>query len=1093
MHSILRVIWVLTGLGLLSSGLSSVSLGNESRVAAAVVPSDPGWALGPKRVLWIMVDYAEDPGAPCADVDVSQACELADRYFTASSRARTSYSVTLFPVVLRTSQRRLDAAMALSSGDHEAIAPDILAQARAYDSLHGGTGLHDPDRYDRWVINCKALPSSSCVGRAGGNGAWVVGAPNAAAVIGVLRDNLGLGYTDAIPLRTQSGHDVYTHELGEGGMDLSDWLGIPTPWQGNGMPWHMFTGHKADLGYLDAGEVHQVTGSAVFRLRRCDVPAASGTLALVIPTPEGGEYWIECRRNPGLVTSAAFPGAYDHYMRGVLLHWRSPRDAQSLRMDSVLDFGCGNAFDASDPFLPVGQTYADPRHGLRITPLASGGSGDAQYVDVLVSLFPDHSSPAAPSLAIEPGARAVPAGRAVVFSARGEAQDGGEVHCVWDFGDGSPRQVGGEVSHAWVAGGTYQVTCRAISVGGGETSRAITIEVVQPWSDSAAIVEPSGVFVATGAMSVANGRLFVCQVLNNPAPLNFADYSTVDGKTWEVMPNLLSSGEAFRLGKVLYTNGRYLARASISGRYWGEDTAILSSPDATVWTVVYRTSTLDPVLFLDCLVQGPGGFVAVDSNGTTLWSQDGAAWSPVALPPGLEFWKVSSGGGRYLAVDTRRRALWASADGRTWTEAMPASLPILTRDASYEGAGTFLGLGFASGHWFAVSEHAVFRADEGLAWVPVASSLSTGVEKFTGFHVTREGVLILMAQGSERMLVSADGVSWAPLALPPWYRQLLDEAGAGPYRVMDFNGGLLVDTPAGSPSRNLLVLGSLNGVASGQGLDSSGLVNVSVRALSKGTEAPVIVGLVVRGEKPLLFRAWGPALANYGIGGCLQDPVLRLHDDIGNGGGVLAQNDNWGSGDVSGLRTLFRTTGAVDFPDATSRDSVVAMEVSGTRSLYVSDAGGGSGVTLLEIYDADSQAPGRIVNFSARAQVGTGDSIIVMGFSIQGAVAKRVLLRGLGSELSAPPFNLPDMVSSPEFSVHRVVGGVPILVSRTEGDDDPGLVTVVGRAVGAYAYAGVLAGASSRVLTLPPGLYTVELRNASGAPGQAMIELYEVD
>ena len=71
----------------------------------------------------------------------------------------------------------------------------------------------------------------------------------------------------------------------------------------------------------------------------------------------------------------------------------------------------------------------------------------------------------------------------------------------------------------------------------------------------------------------------------------------------------------------------------------------------------------------------------------------------------------------------------------------------------------------------------------------------------------------------------------------------------------------------------------------------------------------MIVGFVIDGNKSILLRAAGPALATLGVSGALADPRLTLAATATNG---ERANDNWAQGE--GTAALFARLGAFPFP-----------------------------------------------------------------------------------------------------------------------------------------------------------------------------------
>jgi len=134
------------------------------------------------------------------------------------------------------------------------------------------------------------------------------------------------------------------------------------------------------------------------------------------------------------------------------------------------------------------------------------------------------------------------------------------------------------------------------------------------------------------------------------------------------------------------------------------------------------------------------------------------------------------------------------------------------------------------------------------------------------------------------------------------------------------------------------------------------LINISVRGLV-GTESNVLVaGFVVSGSSPktVLIRASGPSLASFGVSGTLEDPTLDVLTGSDRAQRVVATNDNWS--DDSTLAEMIATTanklGA--FPwKLGSKDAALLVTLDpGTYTAVVRGANRGTGVGLLEVYDA---------------------------------------------------------------------------------------------------------------------------------------------
>ena len=261
-------------------------------------------------------------------------------------------------------------------------------------------------------------------------------------------------------------------------------------------------------------------------------------------------------------------------------------------------------------------------------------------------------------------------------------------------------------------------------------------------------------------------------------------------------------------------------------------------------------------------------------------------------------------------------------------------------------------------------------------------------------------------------------------------------------------------------------------VASGP---TSRISNVSVRTTLAAAQT-LIVGFTMQGGgKPVLLRAVGPGLANFGVPGTMPDPKVLLFKDAT----MLTENDNWGGG--APLSTTFASLGA--FPlTPTSLDAALMRNCEGGNTAQVSGAAGGN--VLVEAYDAGSGTNPRLINVSARNLVGTGADILIAGVTLAGTGSKNLLIRAVGPTLGV--FGVPGTLVDPKLSIYNSSG-----VVIAENDNWSGGLAGTFASVGAFALASGSKDAAL-VISLPPGGYTVQVSGADGGTGEALIELYEL-
>jgi sugar lactone lactonase YvrE len=278
------------------------------------------------------------------------------------------------------------------------------------------------------------------------------------------------------------------------------------------------------------------------------------------------------------------------------------------------------------------------------------------------------------------------------------------------------------------------------------------------------------------------------------------------------------------------------------------------------------------------------------------------------------------------------------------------------------------------------------------------------------------------------------------------------------------------------------------------------LSNLSARALVQGGQNLLIAGFVTTGpgDKSVLIRADGPALAAFGIANFLSDPQLTLLDSAG---ATVATAISWSPG----LSPTFAQLGAFSLAPGSHDAALLETLSPGNYTAEVGSSSSKIGVAIAEIYDADSTAPtNRLVNISARALVGTSANVLIGGFVIGGTADETVLIRGSGPALAA--FGLSGTLAAPVLTLLNSAGAIiatnagwgnPCTLGSGAVPSGPGATTVeaatpsVFTKVGAFSLATDSAD-SAMVITLPPGIYTAEVSGANGGTGIGLVEIYEV-
>ena len=265
------------------------------------------------------------------------------------------------------------------------------------------------------------------------------------------------------------------------------------------------------------------------------------------------------------------------------------------------------------------------------------------------------------------------------------------------------------------------------------------------------------------------------------------------------------------------------------------------------------------------------------------------------------------------------------------------------------------------------------------------------------------------------------------------------------------------------------------------------LVNLSARAMAGSGPANAVIGgfsISGTGPKQLLIRGIGPGLNTaFNLAGSLTATQLSLYNAART---MVGQNSGWGVSPT--LASADSALGAFPVP-AGSLDSMMYLPVQpGGYTAAMSGVGGGTGIGLVELYDADpSPAAARLVNVSARAPVGAGAGILIGGFGVAGSTDETVLIRAIGPGLGSE-FNISGFLPQPVLTLFDASQN--IIASNAGWAGDPTLAAVEA-SVGAYA---IPASSQDSLLlvTLPPGDYTAQVSGANGGTGIAAVEVYEV-
>lgn len=264
----------------------------------------------------------------------------------------------------------------------------------------------------------------------------------------------------------------------------------------------------------------------------------------------------------------------------------------------------------------------------------------------------------------------------------------------------------------------------------------------------------------------------------------------------------------------------------------------------------------------------------------------------------------------------------------------------------------------------------------------------------------------------------------------------------------------------------------------GSPLQPGRLANISSRAQVQTGHNVMIAGLIIAPDqswrqKTVVIRARGPSLTAQGVPGVLANPklqVVRSHDQA-----ILATNDDWQqASNASAIQ-------ASGFAPSDPAESAVMLTLLGARAYtaVVSGADGGTGVAIVEVFEVDSpDVP--LFNISTRAQVLTGNDVLIGGFVTQGDKPRQVIVRARGPSMAQQ--GVTGLLANPML---QLFSGQTQIAFNDDWQSDPNAGQL-----GIYAPAD--ARESAILITLNPGAYTAIVTGRDATTGIGIVEVFAV-
>lgn len=274
------------------------------------------------------------------------------------------------------------------------------------------------------------------------------------------------------------------------------------------------------------------------------------------------------------------------------------------------------------------------------------------------------------------------------------------------------------------------------------------------------------------------------------------------------------------------------------------------------------------------------------------------------------------------------------------------------------------------------------------------------------------------------------------------------------------------------------------------------LSNVSTRAFVQTGENVLIGGFIIRGTgtKRVIIRAIGPELSQYGVPNALTNPTLELHNSAG---ALIASNNNWGTTIIGGIITMNQVRDIMNSGHAPSNalESAIIADLSpGEYTAILRGVNNLTGIALVEVYDLSPGISSILSNISSRAFVDTGDDVMIGGFIVQGNQPKKVIVRAIGPELAAPPYNVPNALPDPTLELHNSTGTLIASNDNWQTTILGGIITKDQvNDIRNSGHAPTQPTESAIIAELPPGSYTATVSTKNIIIGVALVEVYDLD
>ncbi|MBN8459673.1 MAG: PKD domain-containing protein [Verrucomicrobia bacterium] len=564
-------------------------------------------------------------------------------------------------------------------------------------------------------------------GLAGGGNLWMQNSNSSGVYIHEFGHNYGIGHASSWDVTSTNPADPAGTSTEYG--DIFDIMGGGPDPEG-----HFHAQAKSKLDWLTTAQWQDATalGSNTYRVYRIDDAAtatANNRGVRVTKAASPAEYyWLSYR--PAFAANAT-------QTRGVYLNWQRSGQTRCWLLDTTPNSTSGK----NDSSVTLGRTYSDTTANVHITPVAVGGTGADQWVDVRVNIgpFPGNAAPAVDPIA---GSATVPARSSAAYTGSATDSNGDALAWNWNSKDGLVNDNANSITHTWTVGGTYSLDLTVSDMKGGASTVTQSVTVTDPLDTWTA--QTSGSTSYLRASTWGKGRFVVIDLWGTVL-------TSWDGVTWTNNGDLPDFDRDPRLA---FGNDVFVAVGKKDGAAASQ---ICYSRDARTWNVATFPAgvpQMREVAFAN------GKFVAAGDGGNVLTSADGITWSLTTVGGTPDFRYLAWDGSAWLALSyktasSRTETVWTSANGTTWSQQGDLGFGV---DGVLGRPGMFLATGWYGG--------VKYSTDHGLTWKSAQTPGSTRWST-NQIAVADDGTLLAGAKAMDESgtpqawLVSTNGTDWA--------------------------------------------------------------------------------------------------------------------------------------------------------------------------------------------------------------------------------------------------------------------------------------------------------------------------------------------